>query len=83
MGRIEPRGTKGKVDFTDHVTDGRKLLFGSGSTYSFAKKVTLLEPKAGEKAGVLRKNSVRRYAASFSRPYSWCKPPSTGVALTR
>lgn len=29
------------------------------------------------------KKSVRRYAASFSKPYSWCKPPRVGLAVTR
>ena len=32
---------------------------------------------------VVRKNSIRDQAASFCRPYSWCKPLSTGFAVTR
>ena len=31
------------------------------------------------RALVIRKNGARRYAASFTKPYSWCNPPSTAV----
>ena len=31
---------------------------------------------------VVRKNTIRCYAASFSKRYSWCKPPRMGTEET-
>ena len=32
---------------------------------------------------VVRKNSIRHHAASFSKPYSWCSPPRIALEVTR
>ena len=43
-------------------------------------EVTIQDPL---KPPVVRKNSVRHHAASFSKPYSWCSPPRIAFETTR